>query len=190
MTAWDVKAESYWDFCNTMIVFWTNECFNKLVFLCFYGQWHLPWTAGPVSMRVHSRHIDQIGGKQMRMERVPGIPERGFAVFTWNIILTHLKQAENVGARANEASWTRPAMLSFSSLPQEFKSKLFKKKADKVTINDCGGKPAAVVEIWLKTTHSVLNLRLMEFIQGGNGNVERRLMSFSSSAWGCRCWHI
>lgn len=38
--------------------------------------------------------------------------------------------------------------------------------------------------IWGWYTHSVLNRRLMEFIQGGKGNMESRLISFSlSSVW-------
>lgn len=73
-------------------------------------------------------------------------------------------------------------MLSFSSLPQESKSNLHKGRGRGRIRVSAGGK--SIFSKSLSSAHSVLNRRLMEFMHGGNGNVDSLFISFAlSSAW-------
>lgn len=83
-------------------------------------------------------------------------------------------------------------MLSFSSLPQESKSNLYKVGGNKHNykcVCVCVGVGFNYVKgifnqsVYL-FSHSLLNRRLMEFIHGGNGNVDSLFISFAlSSVW-------
>lgn len=66
-----------------------------------------------------------------------------------------------------------PATLSLSSLPHESTSNLH--GAEKKDVRT----PPVPPPLGGADTHSAVNLRLMEFMQGGKGNVDRRLISFS-----------
>lgn len=59
---------------------------------------------------------------------------------------------------------------------------LWKQNEENGNQRENNGENCRVKNIW---THSVLTRRLMEFMQGGKGNVERRFISFSLvSVWG------
>lgn len=80
-------------------------------------------------------------------------------------------------------------MLSFSSLPQESKSNLYKARKEntqgKINYGMFKTKINYVMFTFMRAlcgTHSVLNRRLMEFIHGGNGNVESLFISFALSS--------